>query len=56
MKRKRHPPQKVIAKRDEEQADLQQGATIEAVCRKLEISEQTFIAGGISMAGCRGRR
>src|SRR6266851_4041425 len=41
MKRKRHTPQKIIAKLREAEVDLNQGATIEAVCRKLEISEQT---------------
>src|SRR6266478_5513726 len=42
MKRKRHTPQEIIAKLREAEVDLNQGATIEAVCRKLEISEQTF--------------
>ncbi len=41
MKRKRHTPQ-IIAKLGEAEVDLNQGATIEAVSRKLEISEQTF--------------
>lgn len=36
MKRKRHTPQEVIAKLREAEVDLNQGATIEAVCRKLE--------------------
>lgn len=42
MKRKRHAPQEIIAKLREAEVDLNHGATIEAVCRKLEISEQTF--------------
>ena len=42
MKRKRHTPQEIIAKLREAEADLNQGATIEAACRKLEISEQTL--------------
>jgi len=42
MKRKRHTPQEIIAKLREAEVELNQGATIEAVCRKLEISEQTF--------------
>jgi putative transposase len=42
MKRKRHTPQEIIAKLREAEANFNQGATIEAVCRKLEISEQTF--------------
>jgi putative transposase len=39
MKRKRHTPQEVIAKLREAEVDLNQGATIDVVCRKLEISE-----------------
>src|SRR5215510_724743 len=42
MKRKRHTPQEIIAKLREAEVDLNQGTTIETVCRKLEISEQTF--------------
>src|SRR5215475_7412754 len=42
MKRKRHTPQEIIAKLREAEVDLNQGATIETVCRKLEISQQTF--------------
>jgi hypothetical protein len=38
MKRKRHTPQEIIATLREAEADLNQGATIEAVCRKLQIS------------------
>ncbi len=34
MKRKRHTPQEIIAKLREAEVDLNQGATIEAVCRK----------------------
>jgi putative transposase len=54
MKRKRHTPQEIIAKLREAEVDLNQGATIEAVCRKLEISEQTFhrwrhLYGGIDL-------
>lgn len=45
-------PRRIIAKLREAEVDLNQGATIEAVCRKLEISEASrrFIAGGISTA------
>lgn len=42
MKRKRHTPQEIIAKLREAEVDLNQGSTGEVVCRKLEISEQTF--------------
>jgi transposase-like protein len=42
MKRKRHTPQEIITKLREAEAELNQGASIEGVCRKLEISEPTF--------------
>ena len=42
MKRKRHAPQNIIAKLREAEVELNQGATIEATCRKFEISEQRF--------------
>jgi transposase-like protein len=42
MKRKRHTPQEIIAKLREAEVELNQGATIEVISRKLEISEQTF--------------
>jgi hypothetical protein len=42
MKRKRNMRQEVIAKLREADVDLNQGAMIEVVCGKLEISEQAF--------------
>jgi transposase-like protein len=42
MKRKRHTPQQIIATLWNAEVELNQGATIEAVCRKLEVSEPTF--------------
>jgi transposase-like protein len=42
MKRKRHTPQEIIVKLREAEGELNQGATMEAVCRKLEVSEPTF--------------
>lgn len=42
MKRKRHTPQEIITKLRDAEVELNQGTTIEAVCRKLEISEPTF--------------
>jgi transposase-like protein len=42
MKRKRHTPQEIICKLREAEVELNQGATVEVVCRKLEISEPTF--------------
>ena len=38
MRRKRHMPQEIVAKMREAEVDLNQGATIEPVSRKLEIS------------------
>ena len=42
MKRKRHTPQEIITKLREAEVELNQGATIDAVCRKLEVSEPTY--------------
>ena len=42
MRRKRHTPQEIITNLRQAEAELNQGATVEMVCRKLEISEQTF--------------
>ena len=41
-KRKRHSPSQVIEKLREADVALSQGATIADVCKKLEVSEQTF--------------
>jgi putative transposase len=42
MNSKRHTPQEIIIKLRDAEVELNQGTTIEAVCRKLEISEPTF--------------
>jgi transposase-like protein len=42
MKSKRHTPQEIIVKLRKAEAELNQGAIIEAVCRKLEVSEPTL--------------
>ena len=42
MKRKRHGPDQIIAKLREADAMLGTGASIAQVCRRLEVSEQTF--------------
>ena len=42
MKGRRHTPEQVVRKLREADRMLGEGATIEAVCRSLEISEQTF--------------
>ena len=39
--RKRHRPEQIIEKLRQADVELSQGATVEAVCRKLEVSEQT---------------
>ncbi len=42
MRRKRHSPEQIIRKLREAEAELSSGASMEAVCKKLEISEATF--------------
>src|SRR5438046_10371372 len=54
MKRKRHTPQEIIVKLREAEVELNQGATIEAVSRKLEISEQTFHRWRQQFGGMKG--
>src|SRR5258708_3944056 len=54
MKRKRHTPQEIIGKLREAEVELNQGATIEAVSRKLEISEQTFHRWRHQFGGMKG--
>ena len=41
-KRKKHTPEQVIAKLREADVALSQGATIAEVCKRLEVSEQTY--------------
>ena len=42
MKRKRHTEAQIIAKLRQAEAERASGATIEAICRRLEISTQTY--------------
>ena len=42
MKKKRHSPEQIIAKLREAEAGLNAGQELAAVCRQLEISEQTY--------------
>lgn len=42
MRRKRHSPEQIIRKLREAQAELAAGASMESVCKKLEISEATY--------------
>jgi putative transposase len=43
MKRKRHTESQIIAKLRQAEAERASGSTIEAVCRRLEISTQTYM-------------
>jgi transposase-like protein len=43
MKRKRHTESQIIAKLRQAEAERASGATIEAVCKRLEISTQTYL-------------
>ena len=41
-KRKKHTPEQVIAKLRDADVALSQGATVADVCKRLEVSEQTY--------------
>jgi hypothetical protein len=43
MKRKRHTEAQIIAKLRQAEAERASGATIEAICKRLEISTQTYM-------------
>ncbi len=54
MKRKRHRPEEIINKLREAEVALSKGVAISAVCRKLEVTEQTYYRwrkeyGGLTM-------
>lgn len=42
MAKRRHTPEQVIGKLREAEVDLSKGKTVEEVCRKLAITEQTY--------------
>ena len=42
MRRKRHNPEQIIRKLREAEAELSLGSSMEAACKKLEISEATY--------------
>ena len=42
MPRRRHTPEQIIRKLREAEAELAGGRTVGEICRKLEVSEQTF--------------
>ena len=42
MPRKRHTPEQIIAKLREADVLIGQGETIQAVCKRIEVTEQTY--------------
>ena len=53
MSRKRYTVEPIITKLREAEVELAKGSKTPQVCRKLEISEQTYyIAGARSTEGC----
>ena len=54
MKRKRHRPEQIIEKLRQADVELSQGATVEAVCRRLEVSEQTYHRWRNQFGGMKG--
>jgi putative transposase len=51
MKGKRHSESQIIAKLRQAETERANGATIEAVCRRLEISVQTYVRWRSRYAG-----
>jgi putative transposase len=54
MRRKRHSPEQVIRKLREAEAELSSGASMESVCKKLEISEATYHRWKSEYGGMKG--
>jgi putative transposase len=42
MKKKKHSPEQIINKLREADVELAKGTTVEQVCKKIEVSEQTY--------------
>jgi len=42
MKKKKHTPEQIINKLREADCELANGATVEQVCKKIAVSEQTY--------------
>ena len=42
MKKKKHTPEQIINKLREADVELANGNTVEQVCKKIEVSEQTY--------------
>jgi len=58
MRKKQHSPEQIIAKLREAEAGLNAGQELAAVCRQMEISEQTYYrwrppAVALALAGSR---
>ncbi len=54
MRRKRHSPEQIIRKLREAEAELATGASMEAVCKKLEISQATYHRWKSEYGGMKG--
>jgi len=54
MKKKRHSPEQIIAKLREAEAGLGSGEDLATVCRRLEISEQTYYRWRNQYGGMKG--
>lgn len=53
-KRKRHSPEQVIAKLREADVALSEGATVADVCKRMEVSEQTYHRWRATFGGMKG--
>lgn len=51
MKQKKHTPEQIIAKLRQAEMERAQGTSIQLVCRKLEISYQTYLRWRQEYAG-----
>lgn len=56
MPSKKHRPEELIGKLREAEVVLAQGATTAEACRRIAISEQTYIDGARNMAAGRSIR
>lgn len=54
MKRKKHTPQQILVKIRQAEAEMSQGVELAEVCRKLEVSEQTFHRWRAQYGGMKG--
>jgi transposase-like protein len=54
VKKKRHSPEQIIAKLRDAEAGLNAGQELAAVCRQLEISEQTYYRWRSMYGGMKG--